>query len=405
MRLQGKHILLGVTGSIAAYKAAVLIRLLVKEGAEVRVVMTPLAKSFITPLTLATLCKQPILVDFFDPENGSWNSHVSLGLWADAYLIAPATANTLAKMANGIADNLLLTSYLSARCKVFAAPAMDLDMYRHPATQNNLQLLRRRGVEVIEATSGALASGLEGQGRMEEPEKITEVLVDYFEKKKTVTSPLEGKSVLITAGPTYEKIDPVRYLGNFSSGKMGFALALELANRGAKVFLVSGPTHLSVSHPNIEISHVTSAAEMLEAALARFGSVDGAIMAAAVADYTPAQPAIQKMKRGPSDMSIPLIPTTDIAATLGRLKTNKQVLAGFALETQQEEMNAVEKLKKKQLDFIVLNSLNHEGAGFQTDTNRITIYDAEGGSFAFKLKPKSEVASDIADKFSEYFAK
>lgn len=403
MRLQGKHILLGVTGSIAAYKAAVLIRLLVKEGAEVRVVMTPLAKSFITPLTLATLCKQPILVDFFDPENGSWNSHVSLGLWADAYLIAPATANTLAKMANGIADNLLLTSYLSARCKVFAAPAMDLDMYRHPATQENLQRLRSRGVEIIEAASGELASGLEGQGRMEEPEKIAEVLAAFFDKKKTASSPLEGKYLLITAGPTYEKIDPVRYLGNFSSGKMGYALAEELASRGANVTLISGPTHLSVSHPRIEVIRVTSAAEMLEASLACFDTSDGAIMAAAVADYTPAEPAEEKMKRGPSDMQIPLKPTTDIAATLGARKRAGQVLAGFALETQQEELHAIEKLKKKHLDFIVLNSLRNEGAGFQTDTNQVTIFDAMGRSFAFPLKPKSEVASDIADKFSEYF--
>jgi len=403
VRLQGKHILLGVTGSIAAYKAALLIRILVKEGAEVRVVMTPLAKSFITPLTLATLCKQPILVDFFDPENGSWNSHVSLGLWADAYLIAPATANTLAKMANGIADNLLLTSYLSARCKVFAAPAMDLDMYRHPATQENLQRLRSRGVEIIEAASGELASGLEGQGRMEEPEKIAEVLAAFFDKKKTASSPLEGKYLLITAGPTYEKIDPVRYLGNFSSGKMGYALAEELASRGANVTLISGPTHLSVSHPRIEVIRVTSAAEMLEASLACFDTSDGAIMAAAVADYTPAEPAEEKMKRGPSDMQIPLKPTTDIAATLGARKRAGQVLAGFALETQQEELHAIEKLKKKHLDFIVLNSLRNEGAGFQTDTNQVTIFDAMGRSFAFQLKPKSEVASDIADKFSEYF--
>lgn len=394
---------MGVTGSIAAYKAAVLIRLLVKEGAEVRVVMTPLAKSFITPLTLATLCKQPILVDFFDPENGSWNSHVSLGLWADAYLIAPATANTLAKMANGISDNLLLTSYLSARCKIFAAPAMDLDMYRHPATQENLERLRSRGVEIIEAASGALASGLEGQGRMEEPEKITEVLAAFFAKKKTTPSPLEGKTLLITAGPTYEKIDPVRYLGNFSSGKMGYALAEELAGRGANVVLVSGPTHLSVSHPSIRLVQVTSAAEMLEASLTAFDSADGAIMAAAVADYTPAEPANQKIKRGPANMSIPLKPTIDIAATLGARKRTGQVVAGFALETMQEELHAIEKLKKKNLDFIVLNSLRHEGAGFQTDTNQITIFDALGRSFAWPLKPKSEVASDIADKLSEYF--
>ncbi len=405
MTLQGKHILLGVTGSIAAYKSATLVRLLVKEGAEVRVVMTPLAKQFITPLTMATLTKYPVFIDFFNPENGAWNSHVSLGLWADLFLVAPATANTLAKMSLGIADNLLLTTYLSCRCPVWVAPAMDLDMFSHPATVGHLENLRQRGHRVIEPSSGELASGLEGKGRMEEPEHIAEEVKTFFEKKNRYCSesPLKGKTILVTAGPTYENIDPVRFIGNHSSGKMGYAIARTLAQRGARVVLVSGPVELSLPHPSIERMDVTSAGEMYEACVKQFEQCDMAIMAAAVADYTPVSPLETKMKReGTSEHSLLLKPTRDIAAELGKRKKNHQVLAGFALETDHEEANALRKLQSKNLDFIVLNSLQDSGAGFRVDTNRITILDAGGKVLRFELKPKDEVAKDIADKLAEY---
>lgn len=395
--LKGKHIILGVTGSIAAYKAASLVRLLVKEGAEVKVVMTPLAKEFITPLTMATLSKNPILVDFYNPENGDWHSHVALGLWADLYLIAPASANTIGKMAAGIADNLLLTTYLSAKCPVVVAPAMDLDMYCHPATQRNLEVLRSYGNMIVEPESGELASGLVGKGRMEEPERIAEFVKEYFQGRQD----LQGKKVLVTAGPTYEKIDPVRFIGNYSSGKMGFALAEELAGRGAEVVLVAGPVDLSVRHPAIRRVDVESAAEMRDAAVAEFPKCDAAILSAAVADFTPKTRADEKIKRGKEDMRLELVPTHDIAADLGRMKRHGQVLAGFALETNDEENNALSKLRRKNFDFIVLNSLNDKGAGFGVDTNKVTIIDKEENKREYALKSKREVAGDIVDKLKE----
>ncbi len=393
MALKGKKIILGVTGSIAAYKSAQIIRLLVKEGAEVKVLMTELAKEFITPLTLATLAKNPILVDFFDPTDGNWNSHVDLGLWADAYLIAPATANTIAKMATGVADNLLLTTYLSAKCPVFVAPAMDLDMFAHPATQKNIELLKSIGNQIIEPGTGELASGLEGKGRMEEPEKIVAFLNDFFNEK-----PLKGKNILITAGPTYEKIDPVRFVGNYSTGKMGFALAEVLASRGADVCLISGPVQLKTIHPNIERIDVESADEMYEAATEHFYSVDGAILCAAVADFTPSEASNQKMKRGKDNLTLELKPTKDIAASLGEMKMESQFLVGFALETNDEEANAQAKLEKKNLDFIVMNSLNDENAGFGFDTNKISILFRSGDKKMFELKSKTEVAQDIVNE-------
>ncbi len=402
MTLSDKHILVGVTGGIAAYKIAPLIRELKKRGAEVKVVMTPMAKQFITPLTLATLAQNPILVDFFNPENGEWNSHVKLGLWADAYVIAPATANTIGKMANGIADNLLLTSYLSAKCKVFFAPAMDLDMYAHPAVQQNIQTLARRGDIMIEAESGFLASGLEGKGRMAEPETIVKKIEEYFSQKQD----LQGKTVLITAGPTYEKIDPVRFIGNYSSGKMGYALAEECAERGAKVLLVSGPVSLSPKHPNIQKTAVESAAEMYEAAVNASQSADIEILCAAVADYTPAVRADQKIKREKTGaMTIDLLPTQDIAAELGKRKRNGQLMVGFALETNDEAVNAKDKCARKNLDFIVMNSLKNENSCFQHDTNKITIFDRDGAEKPFDLKSKKEVAKDIVDHIVEKLSK
>ena len=388
--LQGKKIILGVTGSIAAYKSALLVRLLVRQGAEVKVVMTPLAKEFITPLTLATLSKNPILVDFFDPTNGQWNSHVSLGLWADAYLIAPATANTLGKMANGIADNLLLTTYLSAKCPVFVAPAMDLDMYAHPATQRNLETLRATGCRVIEPAAGELASGLDGKGRMEEPENIVRYLDDYFTPKT-----LSEQKILITAGPTYEKIDPVRFIGNYSSGKMGFALAEECARRGAEVTLVAGPVQLRCVHRNIRRVDVESAEEMHREAASRFPDMTGAVLCAAVADFTPEVQAAVKLKRGKEGLWLPLRPTQDIAAALGQAKRADQFLVGFALETNDEEVHALDKMERKNLDFIVLNSLNDADACFGYDTNKVTILHRNGAKTAFGLKPKAQVAEDI----------
>ena len=392
--MQGKHILLGVTGGIAAYKTAYLIRDLVKRGAEVKVIMTEKAKAFITPLTLATLSKNPILVDFFDPTNGAWNSHVSLGLWADAYVIAPATANTIAKMAHGIADNLLTTTYLSARCPVFVAPAMDLDMYAHPTTQENISYLKSKGVNIIDAGSGFLASGLEGKGRMAEPEEIAEQVSNYF----TSTQELKGKKVLITAGPTHEKIDPVRFIGNHSSGKMGYALAEECAARGAEVTLVSGPVQIKAKHPNIKTISVESAGEMFEAASDEFDSANITILCAAVADFRPETQAEEKIKREKDDLVIRLKPTQDIAANLGARKREDQILVGFALETNNEAENAQGKLKRKNLDFIVLNSLKDANACFGYDTNKITIIEKNGNTQAFELKSKTEVAKDIIDK-------
>ena len=400
MNLQGKKILLGVTGGIAAYKAAILVRLLIKEGAEVKVVMTPLAKQFITPLTLATLSRNPILVDFFNPEDGSWNSHVDLGLWADVYVIAPATANSMAKMAHGVADNLLLTTYLSVRCPVVLAPAMDLDMFTHPATIKNIDILRSYGNTIIEPASGELASGLEGKGRMEEPENIVIAIKKLLSKK--TTDELEGKKILVSAGPTYEPIDPVRFIGNYSSGKMGYAITEELLSRGAKVTLISGPVNTKIEHKYLTLIKVQTAEEMFNACLANFSNVDGAILSAAVADFTPSLKANEKMKRGPGNLVLELTPTKDIAAELGKIKKGSQVLAGFALETTDEELNARQKLERKNFDFIVLNSLNDTGAGFQVDTNKITIFDKHNNVEKFELKSKKEVAVDIVNKLETF---
>jgi len=394
MRLEGKKIILGITGSIAAYKAAILLRLLTREGADVRVVMTPAAKEFITPVTMSALSGHPVVSEFFASNDGTWHSHVDLGLWADAMVIAPLTAATMGKMAHGIADNMLVTTYLSARCPVFVAPAMDLDMFGHPSTQKNLDILKSYGNIVIEPGEGALASGLHGKGRMEEPERIVELLIASIGSKKK----LLNKTFLVTAGPTFEKIDPVRFIGNYSSGKMGFAIASELAEQGARVILVTGPTHLSLSHPMVDTIRVESAGEMLEACVEHFGTCDGAVMSAAVADFTPAHPASQKTKRGRENWSLELKPTTDIAAALGASKREGQVLVGFALETHDELANARKKLAKKNLDLIVLNSLNDPGAGFGTDTNKVTILDRYNNSEEFELKSKASVAADIVEK-------
>jgi len=392
--MNGKNILLGITGSIAAYKAAILIRLLIKEGANVKVIMTPLAKEFISPLTIATLSKNPILVDFFDPENGQWNSHVDLGLWADAYLIAPATANTLSKMAYGIADNLLLTSYLSVRCPVFFAPAMDLDMYQHPATQQSIKMLIEMGNYCIEPSSGELASGLIGKGRMEEPEVIAEYIKSFFAKNKL----LRNKKILITAGPTYEAIDPVRFIGNHSSGKMGFALAEKASEMGAEVVLITGQVNLNLKNKSIKRVNVTSALEMYEAAKQYYNSVDISIFAAAVADYTPVNPSDKKTKKNSETFTIELKKTIDIAQTLGTIKKQNQINVGFALETNNEMQNASKKLIEKNLNFIVLNSLQENGAGFKHDTNKITIIDSYNNIEKYELKSKQEVAEDILHK-------
>lgn len=390
--LEGRHILLGITGSIAAYKSAVLCRLLKKAGAEVQVVMTPLAKQFITPLTMATLSKNPILVEFFNPENGAWNSHVSLGEWADCMLIAPATANTLGKMCAGVADNLLLTSYLSARCPVVVAPAMDLDMYRHYTTQRNLDDLRQHGVHVVEPEDGELASGLVGKGRMAEPEEIAAYVGHLLcEKKKT----LSGKHFMVTAGATIEPIDPVRFISNHSSGKMGYAIAGELAQRGARVTLVSGRTALPCPE-GVQRVDVLSAEEMYTAAVAAFREADGAVMCAAVADYTPTTVADHKLKKGDGEMTIPLKRTRDIAAALGSEKGHR-LMVGFALETDNERVNATEKLHKKNFDFVVLNSLRDAGAGFRGDTNKVTFIDRQARE-ELPLMPKTEVAQKIVDK-------
>ena len=392
--LKGKHILLGVTGSIAAYKSAILVRSLVKQGAEVKVIMTEMAKQFITPLTMATLSKNPILVEFYNPENGDWNSHVSLGLWADLYLIAPASANTIAKMANGVADNLLLTAYLSSRCPVVVAPAMDVDMFLHPATQDNLKILSQRGVKIIEPNSGELASGLDGKGRMEEPEEIVSFVNALFQKSINLST----KKILITAGPTQEAIDPVRYISNHSTGKMGYALAEECASRGAEVFLVSGPTNLNISGKGISQINVISAKEMYNEALSIFNKgIDVAILCAAVADFTPAKQERSKIKRENENYNLELTPTIDIAASLGKLKKEGTILIGFALETDNELSNAQKKLEKKNLDAIVLNSLQDNGAGFGVDTNKVSIISKKGKPVAYSLKDKAEVATDIVD--------
>ena len=401
--LKGKHIILGVTGSIAAYKSAVLCRLLVSAGAEVKVVMTNLAKQFITPLTMATVSKNPILVDFFNPENGEWNSHVKLGEWADLYLIAPASANTMAKMAAGVADNLLLTTYLSARCPVAVAPAMDLDMYAHVATQRNIEQLKQDGVHIIEPGSGFLASGLIGKGRMAEPQDIVEAVEAIFasettnhQKKKS----LEGKRFLVTAGATIEPIDPVRFISNHSSGKMGYAVAESLAKRGAEVVLVSGRTALEKPQ-GVERVDVLSAEEMFEACVERFSKMDGAVMCAAVADYTPQMVAQEKIKKSDDDMSISLKRTRDIAAHLGQHKREGQVLVGFAMETENEEQNAAGKLARKNLDFIVLNSLRKEGAGFRGDTNIVSLIDSRE-KVDLPLMSKADVAERIVDKIESF---
>ncbi len=392
--LKGKQIIVGVTGSIAAYKAAILVRLLVKEGAEVKVVMTELAKQFITPLTMATLSKHPVMVEFYNPENGDWHSHVDMGLWADLYLIAPATANTIGKMAHGIADNLLLTTYLSAKCPVMVAPAMDLDMYRHPATQRNLEVLKGYGNVIVEPAEGELASGLVGKGRMAEPEEIVAFIRHFFAGK----AELKGKKVLLTAGPTYEKIDPVRFIGNYSSGKMGFALAEEFASRGAEVLLVSGPVNQDTAHANIRRIDVESAGEMFEEVMKYSGECDVVVSCAAVADFTPARKAAVKLKRGADDLILELKPTRDIAAELGRRKKEGQLLVGFALETNDEECNALLKLHKKNLDLVVLNSLKDQNACFGYDTNKVTMIDRKENRYEYGLKSKKEVAADIVDR-------
>ncbi|MFV0266734.1 MAG: bifunctional phosphopantothenoylcysteine decarboxylase/phosphopantothenate--cysteine ligase CoaBC [Draconibacterium sp.] len=397
MRLKGKNIILGITGSIAAYKAAILLRLLIKEGAEVQVVITPAGKEFITPVTLSALSNKPVVSDFFGANDGSWNSHVDLGLWADLMLVAPATASTLGKMAHGIADNMLVTTYLSAKCSVFIAPAMDLDMFAHPSTQRNLSILKEYGNSIIEPASGELASGLEGKGRMEEPEKILELVVEHFSAKKK----LLNHKFLVTAGPTFEKIDPVRFIGNYSSGKMGYAIAEELTDQGAEVTLVSGPVSVCTANNGINVVKVESAQEMYEQCVSRFAACDGAVMCAAVADFTPVDKAAQKTKRGKENWAIELEPTKDIAAELGKLKKDNQLLVGFALETNSELENAQKKLAKKNLDFIVLNSLNDSGAGFGVDTNKITLVDKDNKPEVFELKSKKEVARDIVNKIIE----
>jgi phosphopantothenoylcysteine decarboxylase/phosphopantothenate--cysteine ligase len=391
--LLGKKILIGVCGSIAAYKTAVLTRLLKKEEAEVKILMTNSALDFITPLTLSTLSKNPVYKDFQASSSGEWNSHVDLGLWADLFIIAPASANTLSKMANGICDNLLLATYLSARCPVYIAPAMDLDMYQHPATVHNIEQLKSFGNTIISAEHGELASGLIGEGRMAEPESIIEVTKDHFKKKEK----FENLKVLITAGPTYESIDPVRFIGNHSTGKMGYAIALQLANNGAEVKLVSGPVKIEIDHPKIERIDVTNAEEMLEASKKVYKNSDVAIFSAAVSDYRPADISPQKIKKKSESFNIHMLKNPDIAYELGKIKKKNQINVGFALETENEIENASLKLKNKNFDFIVLNSLRDKGAGFAVNTNKIEIIDISGLRKSFGLKPKDEVAKDIID--------
>ncbi|MDE6095778.1 MAG: bifunctional phosphopantothenoylcysteine decarboxylase/phosphopantothenate--cysteine ligase CoaBC [Muribaculaceae bacterium] len=392
--LKGKHIVLGISGGIAAYKSAYLLRLLIRKGAEVQVVITPNGKEFITPATLAALSGKPVVSEFFAANTGEWHSHVDLGLWADLMIVAPATASTIGKMANGIADNMLITTYLSAKEQVMVAPAMDLDMWSHPSTQRNVETLRRDGVIIVEPGSGELASGLSGKGRMEEPEKIVEAAEKFFAAQHT----LKGKKILITAGPTYENIDPVRFIGNYSSGKMGFAIAEEFASRGADVTVVAGPVSLPLSHPSVKRIDVTSAKEMCCECVKLAPSADVVILAAAVADYAPEEVAGSKIKREETgDMVLRLVKNPDIAATLGASKLPGQMLVGFALETDHEYENACRKLQKKNLDWIVLNSLRDPEAGFMKDTNKITMVSACGETVAFEAKSKREVAADIAD--------
>lgn len=391
--LKGKHIVLGITGGIAAYKSAYLLRLLIKKGAEVQVVITPNGKEFITPATLSALSGKPVVSEFFSANTGEWHSHVDLGIWADLMVVAPATASTIGKMANGIADNMLITTYLSAKEPVMVAPAMDLDMWLHPSTQRNVATLRKDGVMIVEPGSGELASGLTGKGRMAEPEEIAEAVESFFASRES----LAGKRVVVTAGPTYENIDPVRFIGNYSSGKMGFAIAEEFASRGAEVTLVAGPSRLSVSDSRIKRVDVTSAREMCVAALDASGSADYVVLAAAVADYAPAEVSDKKIKRENKDeVTLRLVRNPDIAAAIGERK-NGQVLVGFALETDNEVENAVKKLKKKNLDWIVLNSLRDPEAGFMKDTNKITMLSADGETLKFGAKSKAEVAKDIVD--------
>lgn len=395
--LQGKKIVLGITGSIAAYKAAVLTRLLVKAGAEVKVVMTSASKEFITPLTLSTLSKNPVLSEFVKDESGQWNNHVELGLWADIVLIAPASANTIAKMANGLCDNLLLATYLSARCPVFLAPAMDLDMLAHPSTHANLNKINSFGNHLIAPAFGELASGLTGTGRMAEPEEIVQHLESFFSNQQK----LKGKTVLVTAGPTHEAIDPVRFIGNHSSGKMGFAIAESLANLGAQVNIITGPTNQHTLHPRISVKKVMSAEDMYNACADLFPKTDITVLAAAVADYKPAVVADQKIKKKDEVLTLELTKTRDIAASLGKLKHNGQIIVGFALETENEQANALKKLESKNFDLIVLNSLNDTGAGFGHDTNKITIIDRQQKVKSFDLKNKKEVANDIVSAIIE----
>lgn len=419
--LEGKHIVLGITGSIAAYKACLIIRGLIKKGAEVQVVITPAGKEFITPTTLSALTHKPVVSEFFDRRDGSWHSHVDLGLWADAMLIAPCTASTLGKMASGVADNMLITTYLSMKAPVFVAPAMDLDMYAHPVTQRNIRTLTDLGVSFIEPGTGFLASGLEGKGRMEDPEMIVERLNQYFwetdTSKKCMDSgaSLSGKHIMITAGPTHEKLDPVRFIGNYSSGKMGFALAEECARRGAEVTLVAGPVSLSVKHPSIRRVDVESAQQMYDAAVSSFPSQDAAILCAAVADYRPEHIAEKKIKREksqsitagqggeasserPDDLLLRLVPNPDIAAALGRMKKEGQRLIGFALETDNEVSNAKEKMKRKNLDAIILNSLRNDGTCFQSGQNQVSIFTSDGQVKDYPKKDKASVAVDIIDQ-------
>ena len=402
MTMKGKKIILGICGGIAAYKSVYLLRLLIKAGAEVQVVITPSGKEFITPVTLSSLSGKPVISEFFTANTGSWNSHVDLGLWADAMIIAPATASTIGKMANGIADNMLVTTYLSSKCPVFVAPAMDLDMFAHPSTRRNLDLLRSYGNHIIEPASGELASHLVGKGRMEEPENIVKVLEEFFGEAQD----LSGKTVMITAGPTYEKIDPVRFIGNYSSGKMGFAIAEECASRGAEVILISGPVTLKTVNKGIKRVDVESAREMLAASQDAFSRSDVAIMCAAVADYCVENVAESKIKREKDEIPvIRLKKNPDIAATLGTVKTDKQLLVGFALETDNEIENAKAKIEKKNLDYIVLNSLRDKNAGFSTDTNKVTIIARNGDIKAYELKPKMLVARDIVDVIAEKISK
>lgn len=392
--LANKNILLGVCGSIASYKSATLTRLLVKAGANVKIIMTSEATNFITPLTLSTLSKNPVLVNYFDSKSGVWNNHVELGLWADLMIIAPASANTLAKLANGLCDNLLSAAYLSAKCPIFFAPAMDLDMWKHPATQKNIDTLISFRNILIKPAYGELASGLIGEGRMSEPEEIIEFVSEEFKKKL----PLKGKNALVTAGPTYEAIDPVRYIGNHSSGKMGFAIAEELSEMGASVTLITGPTSLNLSDNSIKRIDITSAEEMLHATLIAFPDSEIAILSAAVADYRPAQASDIKIKKQNLDLTLNLVKTVDILATLGKEKKPGQILVGFALETNNEQQNAIDKLEKKNLDFVVLNSLRDDGAGFKNDQNKVTIIDNKLSKETFTLKSKRDVAKDICKK-------